>query len=100
MALDAASDILIRLDEVRLTERLIAYDTSRPQGLGPAIDFVEGWLEGRGVTVVRRELAGRECLVASVGDGGPRGGLHGHLDVVPGPPDQVSARRGGRRPPP
>jgi succinyl-diaminopimelate desuccinylase len=92
MALDAASDILIRLDEVRLTERLIAYDTSRPQGLGPAIDFVEGWLEGRGVTVARRSLAGRECLLASVGDDGPRIVLHGHLDVVPGHTDQFSPR--------
>lgn len=85
------------MDEVSLAERLIGYDTSRRSGLGLATDFVAGWLEARGAAVERVELAGRRCLVARVGAGPTRLVLHGHLDVVPGHPEQFSPRvEGGR----
>jgi succinyl-diaminopimelate desuccinylase len=80
------------LDEVQLTERLIAFDTSTPAGLAPALDFVEGWLEGCGARVERRSFGDRDCIVARVGSGEQRVIFHGHLDVVPGRPDQYRAR--------
>ena len=35
------------MDEHGLAERLIAYDTSRPEGVRLAAEFVKGWLEAR-----------------------------------------------------
>ncbi len=85
------------VDEVLLAERLIGYDTSRRSGIGLATDFVAGWLEARGAAVEQMETAGRRCLVARVGSGATRLVLHGHLDVVPGHPEQFSPRvEGGR----
>ena len=86
------SATIARLDEVKLTERLIAFDTATPAGLGPALDFVEGWLEGCGVRVERRAFGDRDCIVARVGSGTQRVIFHGHLDVVPGRADQYRAR--------
>ncbi len=83
---------IARLDEVQLTERLIAFDTATPAGLGPALDFVEGWLEGCGARVERRAFGDRNCIVARVGSGTQRVIFHGHLDVVPGRADQYRAR--------
>jgi succinyl-diaminopimelate desuccinylase len=80
------------VDEVRLAERLIAHDTSHPAGLAVAMDFVAGWLEGRGVNLTRRDLGDREALVASAGEGPVRVILHGHLDVVPGHDEQFAPR--------
>lgn len=80
------------MDEAQLTERLIAFDTSNTAGLGPALDFVEGWLEGCGATVERRTLRDRDCVIARVGAGTPHVVFHGHLDVVPGHSDQFTAR--------
>jgi succinyl-diaminopimelate desuccinylase len=80
------------VDEVRLAERLIAHDTSVPDGLRPAMDFVAGWLEGRGIPVERLDAGGRECLLAGVGGGARRVVLHTHLDVVPGHTAQFSPR--------
>jgi succinyl-diaminopimelate desuccinylase len=80
------------VDEVLLAERLIAYDTSRRSGLGLATDFVAGWLEARGAAVDRIETGGRRCLVARVGSGPTRLVLNGHLDVVPGHPEQFEPR--------
>lgn len=85
------------MDEVLLAERLIGYDTSRRSGIGLATDFVAGWLEARGAAVEHMETGGRRCLVARVGAGGTRLVLHGHLDVVPGRPEQFAPRiEGGR----
>jgi len=78
---------------VQLTERLIAFDTSTVAGLGPALDFVEGWLEGSGAAVERRTLRDRDCVIARVGSGTTRVVFHGHLDVVPGHADQFAARQ-------
>jgi succinyl-diaminopimelate desuccinylase len=80
------------VDEVLLAERLIGYDTSRRSGIGLATDFVAGWLEAQGAAVQRMETGGRRCLVARVGTGSTRLVLHGHLDVVPGHPEQFAPR--------
>ena len=85
------------MDEVLLAERLIAYDTSRRSGLSQATDFVAGWLEARGATVDAVETGGRRSLVARVGSGPLRLIFHGHLDVVPGHPEQFTPRIDGGR---
>jgi succinyl-diaminopimelate desuccinylase len=88
------------VDERVVAERLIAYDTSRPDELASAAGFVQGWLESRDIAVQQHEHNGLPMLVAEVG--GPPGEvpcvvLHGHLDVVPGHPEQFRPRIEGDR---
>jgi succinyl-diaminopimelate desuccinylase len=86
------------LDERALTERLISYDTSSPDGIRKAAGFVKGWLESRDIPVDELDVRGMPLLAASVGaGGGQRIVLHGHLDVVPGHDDQFSPRVEGDR---
>ncbi len=85
------------MDEVRLAERLIAHDTSDPAGLAVAMDFAAGWLEGRGADLTRHDLGDREALIASAGAGPVRIIFHGHIDVVPGHPQQFAPRIEGDR---
>src|SRR4030088_2501553 len=89
------------LDERILAERLIAYDTSRPDALVAAAGFVKGWLESRDIEVRNLDHNGLPVLVA---EAGPAGGddvpcvvLHGHLDVVPGRDQQFIPRVEGDR---
>jgi succinyl-diaminopimelate desuccinylase len=79
------------VDERVLAERLIGYDTSRPDDLIAAAGFVKGWLESRDIEVRDHEHNGLPLLVAEVGPrdtGAPCVVFHGHLDVVPGRPEQ------------
>jgi succinyl-diaminopimelate desuccinylase len=89
------------LDERVLAERLIAYDTSRPDELVAAAGFVKGWLESRDVEVRHHDHAGLPVLVAEVGPPAAEDVrcvvFHGHLDVVPGRPEQFEARVDGDR---
>jgi succinyl-diaminopimelate desuccinylase len=88
------------LDERVLAERLIRYDTSRPEDLVAAAGFVKGWLESRDIEVRDFEHRGVPVLVAEVGstsEPAPCIVLHGHLDVVPGHPDQFQPRIEGDR---
>jgi succinyl-diaminopimelate desuccinylase len=85
-----------------LTERLITYETSTVEGIQSAAGFVKGWLEARDVEVRHDVYNGRPYLTAEVGplDGasdGPTVVLHGHLDVVPGRPQQFEPRADGDR---
>jgi succinyl-diaminopimelate desuccinylase len=81
------------LDERALTERLIAYDTSDPDGIRKAAGFVKGWLESRDLVVEELDVRGMPLLAALAGSSsGPRVVLHGHLDVVPGHEEQFSPR--------
>jgi succinyl-diaminopimelate desuccinylase len=81
------------MDERALAERLITYDTSTPEGMQSAAGFVKGWLEARDVEVTGTVHNGRPVLAATVGpEGGPTIVLHGHLDVVPGRPEQFTPR--------
>ena len=87
-------------DERVLAERLISYDTSRPEELVAAAGFVKGWLESRDIEVRGHDHNGLPVLVAEVG---PRDEelpcvvLHGHVDVVPGRPEQFEPRVEGDR---
>lgn len=88
------------LDERILAERLIRYDTSRPDVLVAAAGFVKGWLESRDIEVRDHEHNGLPVLVAEVGprrEEIPTVVLHGHLDVVPGHPGQFEPRVEGDR---
>jgi len=86
------------MDERVLTERLITYDTSTLEGMQAAAAFVKGWLEARDVEVRGGTHNGRPLLAATVGpQTGPTVVLHGHLDVVPGRPEQFVARVDGDR---
>lgn len=86
------------MDERGLTERLITYDTSAPEGLHGAASFVKGWLEARDVAVTDHDHQGLPVVMATVG---PAQGLtlilHGHLDVVPAHADQFAPRLEGDR---
>ena len=80
-----------------MAEQLIAIDTSAPVGLERAIDFVAGWLDAREIPVREVRVGERRCLLARVGEGPVRLLFNGHLDVVPGSPEQfVPLRRDGR----
>lgn len=84
------------VDERILAERLISYDTSRPEELVAAAGFVKGWLESRDIEVRHLDHNGLPVLLAEVGPPAeqeiPCVILHGHLDVVPGQPDQFEPR--------
>src|SRR5712691_3169492 len=86
------------MDERALTERLITYDTSTLEGMQSAAGFIKGWLEARDVEVIGSVYNGRPVVAATVG---ARAGvtvvLHGHLDVVPGRPEQFTPRVEGDR---
>ena len=86
------------MDERVLAERLIAYDTSRPDRLHAAAEFVKGWLEARDVPVRHIDHDGMPVIVAEAGGtSGPLIVLHGHLDVVPAFEEQFTPRVEGDR---
>jgi succinyl-diaminopimelate desuccinylase len=88
------------IDERVLAERLISYDTSRSEELIAAAGFVKGWLESRDIEVRDFEHNGLPVLVAEVGpssEARPCVVFHGHLDVVPGWPEQFEPRVEGDR---
>ncbi len=87
------------MDERALTERLITYDTSTLEGMQSAAGFIKGWLEARDVEVTGTLHNGLPVLAATVGArmSAPTIIFHGHLDVVPGLPEQYSPRAEGDR---
>lgn len=86
------------MDEVALTERLIAFDTSAGDGLRRAAEFVGGWLESRDIAVTQIDARGLPVTMAEVGPpDAPTLVMHGHLDVVPGQAEQFKPRLEGDR---
>jgi len=89
------------LEERTLAERLISYDTSTLDGLRAAAGFVRGWLQSRELEVRDHDYAGLPVILADVGAAEapevPTIILHGHLDVVPGRPEQFRPRVEGDR---
>jgi succinyl-diaminopimelate desuccinylase len=87
-------------DERVIAERLIGYDTSRPDELIAAAGFVKGWLESRDIEVRDDDHNGLPVLTAEVGParaGAPCVILHAHLDVVPARAEQFTPRVEGDR---
>ena len=89
------------MEERTLAERLITYDTSTLDGLRAAAGFVKGWLQSRDLEVRDRDYEGLPVILTDVGaaegEGAPTVILHGHLDVVPGHPEQFEPRVEGDR---
>jgi succinyl-diaminopimelate desuccinylase len=88
------------VDERNLAERLIGYETSRPDELIAAAGFVKGWLESRDIEVRDYDHHGLPVLHAETGATAPEAPcvvFHGHLDVVPGQPEQFTPRIEGDR---
>jgi succinyl-diaminopimelate desuccinylase len=88
------------VDELVVAERLIGYETSRPDVLVVAAGFVKGWLESRDIEVREHDHNGAPVLLADVGatsEQAPSVIFHGHLDVVPGRPEQFEPRVEGDR---
>ncbi|MBX5469709.1 MAG: M20/M25/M40 family metallo-hydrolase [Thermoleophilaceae bacterium] len=89
------------MQEHALTERLITYDTSTLEGIQSAAGFIKGWLESRDVDATQAVHNGRPVITATVGAAeapdAPTIVLHGHLDVVPGRPEQFVPRLEGDR---
>ena len=83
---------------VALAERLISYDTSKPDPVHEAAGFIKGWLEARGIEARQDWVQELPVTFAEVGpEDAPCVVLHGHIDVVPGHPDQFEARTEGDR---
>ncbi len=87
------------MEERALTEELIGYDSSTTEGIRLCAGFVKGWLESR--DIVARQIGVRD-LPLTVAEVGPPEAqstvlLHGHLDVVPGRPEQFEPRLDGDR---
>ncbi|MGA8746468.1 MAG: M20/M25/M40 family metallo-hydrolase [Solirubrobacterales bacterium] len=81
-----------------LARRLIGYQTSEPEAVSEAADFVKGWLQARGIEARRDQVRALPVLRAEVGPPrAPTVVLHGHLDVVPGRPGQFDPRVEGDR---
>src|SRR6476659_11484530 len=87
------------MEERTLTEELIGYDTSSPEGIRLCAGFLKGWLESR--DIVARQTGVRD-LPVTLAEVGPEDApqtllLHGHVDVVPGRPEQFQPRVEGER---
>src|SRR5215218_4593221 len=87
------------MEERALTEELIRYNTSREEGIRLCTGFVKGWLEARDI---QTRLVGVRDLPVTMAEVGPADSdatvlLHGHIDVVPGHPEQFEPRMEGER---
>jgi succinyl-diaminopimelate desuccinylase len=87
------------MDERVLTEKLIGYDTSTPEGIKLCAGFIKGWLDAREIET--RQIPCRD-LPVTLAEVGPRAAgttvlLHGHVDVVPGRAEQFEPRLAGDR---
>ena len=88
------------MDERVLAERLMRYDTSKPDELQAAAGFVRGWLGSREVDAVAHDHKGLPVIIADVGASAPEAPtivLHGHVDVVPAHEGQFEPRVEGDR---
>lgn len=80
------------MDEHDLAKRLMAYDTSTPEGITTGVSFIKGWLESNGFEIEEMEVAGLPVIITSTQGHGPVIVFHGHIDVVPGKPGQFKPR--------
>jgi succinyl-diaminopimelate desuccinylase len=85
---DACAIGLCAADELQLSQRLISFDSSHPEGIRTCTDFALGWLEGHEIRARTFDLEGLPILDATIGEGPVTVVLHAHLDVVPGKKEQ------------
>jgi succinyl-diaminopimelate desuccinylase len=88
------------MDERALAERLMRYDTSKPDELRAAAGFVRGWLGSREIDAADHDHNGLPVVIADVGATDPKAPtvvFHGHVDVVPAHEEQFDPRVEGDR---
>jgi succinyl-diaminopimelate desuccinylase len=87
------------LDERLLTEKLIGYDTSTAEGIKLCAGFIKGWLDAREISTRQLDCRNLPVTLAEVGppDAPTTLLLHGHVDVVPGRPEQFEPKLDGDR---
>lgn len=76
------------MDCVEITKELIKIDSSNLKGANKAIDFCKDILISNGLKPEIIENNGFKTLICNIGSGNRKVILNGHLDVVPGTPDQ------------
>jgi len=76
------------MDMADLLAALVKIDSSTKAGANQAIDFCEGWLKGNGLKTMKLDADGACMVVAEIGQGNKTVVLNGHVDVVPGKPEQ------------
>lgn len=82
---------------VSLTKQLIRYAPIEAEQINQAVAYCANWLESQGIDVKVLENQGLKMVVATIGQSGPTVVLNGHVDVVPGrPEDYVPRCEGGR----
>ncbi|HHV79550.1 MAG TPA: M20/M25/M40 family metallo-hydrolase [Firmicutes bacterium] len=84
---------------VELTKSFIRAKAIDASGVTQAMEIAESWLKSRGVRVYKERNQGLPMIVAFVGPTGPQDRakvlLNGHLDVVPGKPEQFEPYESG-----
>ncbi|GED31245.1 M20 family metallopeptidase [Brevibacillus centrosporus] len=84
---------------VRLTSSLIQMENTTPERINYSVEFCADWLQRHGVPVRLWENQGLKMITATIGqvNAGSTLVLNGHLDVVPGHPENFIPRvEGGR----
>ncbi|RFU67909.1 M20 family peptidase [Peribacillus saganii] len=71
-----------------LLKELILIDSSNREGANEAVYFCAKWLSNRGLIVEIIENNGHQMLVCEIGKGNKTIIFNGHVDVVPGKPEQ------------
>lgn len=73
---------------IQLLKDLISIKSDDLDGANKALLFCKSWLENRGITSVLYEKDSKLMLVAELGSGEEQIIWNGHVDVVPGSPNQ------------
>ncbi|WP_148505266.1 M20 family metallopeptidase [Paenibacillus beijingensis] len=77
---------------VALASKLIGFENTEAERINRCAEFCKEWLNEHGVSCETVENEGLRSVVATVGSGSPTVLLNGHLDVVPGSPEDFVPR--------
>ncbi|HZG71535.1 MAG TPA: M20/M25/M40 family metallo-hydrolase, partial [Chondromyces sp.] len=80
------------MDSTELLTELISMDSSTKSGANQTVDFCALWLERHGLKVEVLENNGYKMLVSEIGKGNRTLILNGHVDTVPGSPEQLTPK--------
>ena len=75
-----------------ILEQLIKNNNTIPENINKSMAFCANWLRSKGINVEILENRGLKMLVSTVGEKGPTIILNGHIDVVPGDPEDFIPR--------
>lgn len=77
---------------ISLIKQLIKNKNTSPESINQSMNYCANWLKANGVNVSVLENMGLKMVVASVGEKNPTIILNGHIDVVPGEPEDFIPR--------